>query len=247
MFSIIIPTMWKFEPFLDFLKILTRSPLVGEIIIINNNIKNTPNSSILSNEKIKIHDFQENIFVNPAWNYGVKTSQYDLLCIMNDDLVFDVSIFDVISPILTPDVGLFGLISNVDANHKIINPSSSIKLSKIPFYEVTGVWYVPWHQLSTFNIPFPYGVGQLMFINKCNWVDIPEDLLVYCGDCFIYDTQQLAGRDVYGIENLWHYTPFSVTSNSLTKKFIEYEGPYYEKLIGNIKKDMYLKKIKNHS
>ena len=38
MLSVIIPTMWKYEPFLDYLKGVLEQESVGEVIIINNDI-----------------------------------------------------------------------------------------------------------------------------------------------------------------------------------------------------------------
>lgn len=245
MFSIVIPTMWKFAPFIDFLVDLVEIDLVGEIIIINNNLEATPIAEILSNSKIKLHNFSSNIYVNPAWNYGVENSKYDKICIMNDDLIYDTRIFSRVSSILTEKVGLIGIISDVDQNHVLRPQTGQISFEKIPFCEAPGLWYVPWHQMPMYGFKFPYGIGQLMFVHKNNWINIPNELQIYCGDCFIYDTQHLNGREVYGIENLWHYTPFSVTSNGVDPSFVARESPFYDKLIGNLKKDFFLNKIVN--
>ena len=85
-FSIVVPTMWRFNLFADFLVKLVQVDAVGEIIIINNAMEAKPDHSIFAHPKIKMHDFKLNIFVNPAWNYGVSVAKYDNICIMNDDV-----------------------------------------------------------------------------------------------------------------------------------------------------------------
>ena len=49
MISVIIPTMWKYEPFLGFIEYLARVPSVGEIIIINNAADKTPGNTVFYN------------------------------------------------------------------------------------------------------------------------------------------------------------------------------------------------------
>lgn len=244
MFSVVIPTMWRYSPFLEFLEKLHNEILVEEIIIINNDVRNTPSTNILSLPKIKLQNLDSNIYVNPAWNLGVKLSRNKKICIMNDDIIYDLNIFNLINPLLDPSVGLMGLISKVDRHHNIINENSQVKFEQIPFYTTEGLWYIPWHLIPQYGYEFPYGIGQLMFVHKDNWYDIPSELKVFCGDCFIYDTQQLSGRKVYGIKNLWHHTPFSVTSKHISNSFIEFESPFYSQFISNYKKEIFINRGK---
>jgi len=242
MFSIIVPTMWRYAPFVEFLQELTLLDLIDEIIIINNDVKNTPNSNILKSSKIKLHNVEQNIYVNPAWNLGVKLSNNKKICIMNDDIKYDLSIFSLVNTVLDDSVGLIGLISKVDRHHNIINSNQKVVLDPIPFYTAAGLWYIPWHLIPQYGHEFPYGIGQLMFVYKDNWRDIPEELKVFCGDCYIYDTQQLAGKKIFGIKNLQHYTPFSVTSKNISNSFIEFESPFYSRFISNYKKNIFIKR-----
>ena len=56
MLSVIIPTMWKYAPFLDYLEGVLEQNSVGEVIIINNNVYATPDSEVLAHEKIRMHN-----------------------------------------------------------------------------------------------------------------------------------------------------------------------------------------------
>ena len=72
MFSVIIPTMWRSMRLLGMLHRLYNSDDVDEIILIDND-KDSRFS--FENKKIKILEQDENIFVNPAWNLGVKEAK----------------------------------------------------------------------------------------------------------------------------------------------------------------------------
>ena len=50
MISYIVPTMWKYEPFPDFISDIIEHPLIGEVIIIDNNFNERPNHSIFANK-----------------------------------------------------------------------------------------------------------------------------------------------------------------------------------------------------
>ena len=87
MFSIIIPTMQKDLDVLGMLlSELQESPYVGEIILIDN-----ANKALECNySKLKVFPQKQNLFVNPAWNLGIKLSskEFEYFGIINDDLIF---------------------------------------------------------------------------------------------------------------------------------------------------------------
>ena len=93
MITVVVPTMWRYSPFLDLLKYILKVDVVTECIIINNDNTRTPTHPVLTNPKVKLVDFGKNIFVNPAWNYGVQHSSNNIVCILNDDLIFDLKLF----------------------------------------------------------------------------------------------------------------------------------------------------------
>ena len=186
MLSVVIPTMWRYEPFPDFLEQMLDHALVHKVILINNDNTRTPVHSALVHPKLKMLDFGQNIFVNPAWNVGVYHSETSIVCIANDDITFDLTLFDKICEWYTHDKGCVGLTEDN-------NVPGSIEF-----------------ELHTNQRCF--GFGQLMFVHQHNWIDIPPDLNVYFGDNWIFDTHKQKYGSNYLIKNLHYSTPHALTS-----------------------------------
>ncbi len=55
MLTVITPTMWAHEPFLDNLKSLVALDSIDEIIIIDNNQTETPSDDVLHHAKVRVH------------------------------------------------------------------------------------------------------------------------------------------------------------------------------------------------
>ena len=71
MLSIIIPTMQKDLEVLNKLLLeLDGDDSVGEILVIDNSCKGFKTDL----KKVKVFAQNENLFVNPAWNLGIKLS-----------------------------------------------------------------------------------------------------------------------------------------------------------------------------
>ena len=223
-YSFVVPTMWRCNNiFLPFLDELCSCDLVDEIIIINNDNDRTPDYDF-SNPKIKMADFGRNTFVNPAWNYGVKVSQNDRICIVNDDISYDLKVLEKIYDMLTPEAGIFGLCPGVSDFDQIPVTDKSIDI-------------VEWTGQHT------YGFGCLMWIHKKSWIDIPAGLDIYFGDNFIFDIQLRQGKKNYIVANLEFYSKFAVTTidTSITGGFLDREAIVYD----NVKENMesYIPKI----
>jgi len=171
-FSIIIPTLWKAnEQLLPMLDIYINNELIGEIIIIDNDISNTP--TLPQHPKIKILPQKENIFVNPAWNLGVKTSEFNKLMIANDDILLQKSDFNELLNKILYSLLTSGKLIGIDQScYHNIN-EEKIKLKKINFPDL-------------YKHEIPYGFGCLMFINKEDYKEIPEELKIGCGDNFLF-------------------------------------------------------------
>lgn len=189
--SVIIPTMWKFPAFVDFLINLVDIDSIGEIIIINNDYKNTIRHWILDHAKIKFYNFTDNIFVNPAWNLGVSQSKFENVCLMNDDLLFDTSIFEFANNFLS------------DTNLLVVSPNKT--------GTATGE-IVSKHYNNNDDL---YRFGALMFIKKSNWIPIPSPLKLFFGDNWVFDTMHHRYHNNFVVKDLFYYTPWSVTVNTL--------------------------------
>jgi len=215
MISVVVPTMWKYPPFLDFLKYVLKLDIIEEVIIINNDVEQTPTSKILDHDKIKMVTFGKNIFVNPAWNQGVHLSKSDIVCILNDDLHFDLRLFFKIDEFITPHTGAIGLSSGIVDYGQ--TPVTTGTIDFEPFVNQNCI-----------------GFGELMFIHKNSWRDIPQGLDLGFGDNFIFDYYFANGYQNYFISNTFHYhkgnqTVLSFSSNE-RQEIYERERLQYEQI-----------------
>jgi len=216
-FSVVVPTMWRHPTFPDFLSQLVNSELIGEIVIINNDMSATPNVSIFQHPKIKLHDFKLNIFVNPAWNYGIGVSQYSNVCVMNDDIDFDISIFDFLSNKMS--IGKF-----------IVYSQTHSELPKDSNEPIDMVYYDGSTQI--------YEIGCLMFIKRKDWINVPGGLDFFHGDTWVWETMMLRYNQNYYIKNLRFSTPHRVTSSTIPNRefvYVERECKIFRPLLENFK------------
>jgi hypothetical protein len=108
-YTVVVPTMWRaVRQFTKFLAELCEYELVGEVVIVDNDNDAAPDD-FQDHPKIKRFVPGENIYVNPAWNLGVEVAQYSRICIVNDDVSFDLKLFDRLAELITPTAGVFGL------------------------------------------------------------------------------------------------------------------------------------------
>jgi hypothetical protein len=141
-------------------------------------------------------DYGGNIFVNPSWNRGVRLSKTENIIIANDDLVFDLRVLKKLQQIDDPNFGLACLCPG-EPYYK-----------QPPFKDGT-IDIIKWTGWSLF------GFGQLMFVKKSQYVNIPYQLQIYYGDDWILNNAMNNFRNVYAITNILHYTPFASTSHEI--------------------------------
>ena len=195
-FTVTIPTMWKYEPFVDFLADLARFEAVDEILLINNNPEATPNTDVLQHPKIKVFNFGGNIGVNPAWNLGVREARNKKICILNDDVIFDLRAFYHVDPILAPEAGIVGICPGTQDFNQPPVTTGRIRV-------------IPWAGHHTF------GFGCLMWVHQDAWVVIPDGMDIYYGDNWIFDTQLIMGKTNYIVTDTLFCTPFAATCSKL--------------------------------
>jgi len=106
MLSIIIPTMWRYEPFFEILPTIVDLECVGEIIIINNDVQRTPNLAVLNHPKIVMHNSPENLYVCPAWNLGAKLATNEKMAFLSDDVHINLNVFQKVHDFMTPETGM---------------------------------------------------------------------------------------------------------------------------------------------
>lgn len=156
--SVVIPTMYKSSLLTELIKILNGSDQVYEIILIDN--ANQNGGSYTRFSKVKVLNQLHNIYVNPAWNLGVDHAHSDYILICNDDLIFDIEILKKVPVLLEKNIGLIGVsLHNTNTSHAL-----KVSVAKMRYD----------------------GYGTLIFLHKKNYKRIPDDLLVWSGDDYLF-------------------------------------------------------------
>lgn len=171
MFSIIIPTMQKDVEILNKLIFeLDNSNLVDEILIIDNSTK-----GFLSNsKKVRVIVPKKNLFVNPAWNLGVREAKNEIVGIFNDDILLPLNFIEEVNNFIqkTPDFGIIGLDSNYIRNYEKKDFETYPNNSKLTFRPFKKTIYTEYF-------------GSAFFIKKENYYEIPKNIKVWCGDNYL--------------------------------------------------------------
>lgn len=163
-YSVIIPTLWRSDRTQKLINDLQSCELVDEIIVIDNSADKI---NTQFNGKVKIISFAKNIYVNPAWNVGVKLAKNECIALCNDDINFNTNIFSTITKDVLTNNGIIGMGAG--------NYTDSIDQNATPYVDV---WKPGINDL---------GWGCLIFLKKSNWVDIPDEIKIWYGDNFIKD------------------------------------------------------------
>lgn len=205
MISVIVPTMWAYQPFLNFLENLVELNCVGEVIIINNCVEDTPTHKALMHEKVKMHNMPRNTYVNPAWNLGASLSNNDILCFLSDDVLVDLRAFQEANKFVTKDIGVLGF--GYTNELFFLHASKEITTTDSGAITITGDIVIK-EESQHAQIG---GNGSLFFLHKENYIPIPNQFLISGGDSWLYEVQKIKGRNNYFINNCFYYSPWSVT------------------------------------
>jgi hypothetical protein len=160
-FSVIIPTIWKSEYTMELLQRYSNSEYVGQIILIDN----APTKDIVMKKLIHIKE-EENSYVNPAWNKGVKLSYHNNITISNDDILFDVDEYYEYISQLTP-LENYGYTGAHSENYEL-NESDNPRFEEYSNQNNFGGW------------------GCLFSFHKSNWKELPNELKIWYGDNLIH-------------------------------------------------------------
>ncbi len=210
MISVIVPTMWAYDPFLNFLENVLQLNCIGEVIIINNLVEDTPNHLALKHPKIKMHNMPQNIYVNPAWNLGAQLSNYDTLCFLSDDVLVDLRIFQEADKFVKKEIGVLGF--GYHPAMFYLHAQRVINESELDSYIVTGDIKIK--ETNDNGSVHKTGNGALFFLHKQNYIPVPGEFLISGGDNWIYESQTILGRVNYFINDCFFYSPWGVTGKS---------------------------------
>lgn len=161
-FTVVIPTLWRSNRIHRLLSDLISCDDVDEIIIIDNN-KSYYNYYETILNKINLIQMDSNIYVNPAWNLGVKLSRNNHIALLNDDINFNTSIFKFLNQERLNTYGIIGMDS--------VNYKTDREFPLVYKEEKRNVQRFGWGCFITFH--------------KKYWIDIPDNIKLWYGDDFI--------------------------------------------------------------
>ena len=190
-FSVIIPTMWCSDLIFKLLDMLNDNDMVGEIILIDND-SSKRTKQITSTSKLRIIEQEQNIYVNPAWNLGVELANYPNICISNDDLVWNVQLL----PFILENLHL-GIIGQATSNY--FDGHSEIKIESITERK--------------------WGWGCCFFLQKEQWIPIPPQLKVACGDDWL--VSKIPAYEISGTPIETEPHPWSVSRTASKNEFVQ--------------------------
>jgi hypothetical protein len=213
MFDIIIPTMWAAGNFTHALEKYVLYDCVHKIILIDNNRAFRPKDPIFNNKKIQIIDYGTNLFVNPAWNEGVRAATCNLLCIVNDDIVIEESVFELVQQHDLLKGHLIGVnLRGYHDNYKIdeyINTQEKITLLNYDRSKPIGSQ--------------AWAFGICMFMHKDTYVEIPSLYKVWFGDDYLAQHS----TEVYAINT----NKIKGTISETLKKHNSNSSPIHQRLV----------------
>ena len=161
MISYIIPTIWKSDNIYKTINSFKRtiSDKGAELIIIDN----TSSGYTPDDDRIRVFKMIPNQFVNPSWQIGVDNAVNNKICIINDDILFNIGKFH-------------RFVSQTDAKAVCMTNYNRIEQDEVEWSLKTIL--SPNHR--------PAGAGQLMLIERQNWYKLPYNLKLWHGDDIIY-------------------------------------------------------------
>ena len=161
MITVCIPTIWaKPEYLIRSVVLLNSSPLITQIILINNDRSYNYRKldKLLECNKLEIIIPSSNIYVSASWNYGVKNSINETVCLLNDDILVDVESLYKLLPTT------YGLVGINESCFRYVGP---------PVIRPTHIR--------------PLGFGQLMFVKQNRYPVIPDDIRIWYNDDYLFD------------------------------------------------------------
>lgn len=226
MISVVIPTLQKdLKALKALINNLNKDKAVGEIIVIDNSLKSFEHDF----EKVRFIVPEQNLYVNPSWNLGVKESKYDYVALFNDDVIVSETFCSKILPYLSEDKGIFGSFGDdilYVKGDEFFAPFMDKKLELSPTDCMIN------------------GFGVIMIGHKNAFPHIPEEMKVFCGDDYLFKVNNDKGKTNYLIygEEIRHYGSISSSCTSL-KDIKDFDEKYFEQYFNPPKKYSLLERL----
>jgi hypothetical protein len=180
--EVVVPTLWKSDNIHTMLNRYINNPYIKRIHLIDNG--KSAGKHLKLEPKITVYEpaTYNGYWVNPAWNLGIANCAEDsLACIINDDIIFDDSIFQYLSQ-NEKEVYLVGMLRE---NLTYFTPELKYNPKIVSTTDRNWGW------------------GIFITTHKKYWKPIPDDLKVYYGDDWLIkylgiQTQVLTGLPING-------------------------------------------------
>ena len=195
--SVVIPTLQKNKEFLvNLINSVAREDVVGEIILIDNSLQGLD----MDCNKLRVITPLENLYVNPSWNLGVKESKFEIIALLNDDITIPSEFCTNVVNKMTLEMGIVGMDTD------LITTSSEMEAPP----ENTEIELLPVKDRSLY-------FGVAMFFYKDAYVEIPNELKIYCGDDWIVKQAKKNKKQIYNIcgQKIYHYGSMSSKEKKL--------------------------------
>lgn len=173
--AVVIPTMWRMPEFENYLAEYADNDDIEQIIVIDNDYAQRPKSLVLQHPKITLVCYAKNIYVNPAWNEGYYRSKSDILCLLNDDIHVDGSIFKFMSQLDFAEIDIIGvhLKGSVDNYHIVKHPDQKEELIRLNVDKTQPIGGQS------------YAFGVCMFMPRSRYKVIPSLYQIWYGDDYL--------------------------------------------------------------
>lgn len=191
MISVVLPTLWRVE-FKEQFELLHDNDAVSEFILINNDTTQTPDW-VNSKKYKKLIEVKphSNIFVNPAWNMGVRLASSNNIMLQSDDVICEnYNFLNEIDMYLDNEDCLIGVAKECYTNQN----DSMTSLQNIS------------------SKGRDWGFGCMMFFRKTTYRQLPLEYKLWKGDDFLLDLYKHKKLNTYAINGLkMHGTKVSAT------------------------------------
>lgn len=209
--TVVIPTIWKSDFIHEQIKEYVLSEYIDEVIIIDNSREYFTHHKKVYN-KVKLIQPDTNLFVNPSWNLGVRTSKNDKVIIANDDILWNTHILERITDEHLSEFGVIGQ-DTQNFGKKGLDEIKEIDIDILEVIDDGG--------------KIPPAWGCLLLTTKQNWKHIPETMKIWYGDVWI---SKKSGIKTGRIKNISIGGEINGSETSEYSKIRQEDGTQYRKL-----------------
>lgn len=176
MIELVVPTLTKTDKLWKMLPQYLAHPFITNVHIMDNSLE-FYNFFQSDHYKLKVYKppTYNKWVINEAWNIGVsKCKQNSIVGVLNDDLEFDVKVFDWLAD-NSANIGILGMHTD---NYKLEQD------------ETLQVIDIPQHM---------HGWGCMFFFEKRDWSIIPPQLKLYFGDTWQFHMNETPCKALKGL------------------------------------------------